>query len=263
MSEFIEQREHQLPADPRSASGVNDSGASELAQMQVTPSGEPPKAFDVRATYDSRPVQGFDYNINATGSFTYTANSEVDTTTDLTFIVPRGYVAVQRMLHHFMNPSPAFYFRNDVDVSFIVANSQVPYNQNIPVGIEADTLANTFFIADELQTVTARFTVYGNNTYTWADGQTFTIYASFYGNFLLKTNIPKEFEIANPTDKAWMMPKNLQAPAPISAPITQPVAKQVQMPIVQQRIAQPIIQQSVQVKTKPAQKLLHAAHRSK
>lgn len=236
MSEFIEKREHQYAPDARSASGVNSAGTAQLDALAVTPRGEPPKAFDVRATYDSRPVQGFDYNIHATAA--YSINSEAGATIDVSVTVPRGYIMVQRQFRHWFNPAPAYDSREQVLVSFLVAGAAVPYNQQIPIGIESDTLANTFFIADELQVVTARIYMDylpGNAGPTL----TGTVNVVFYGNLIMKTGVPSPFEVANPTDKIWTPTGLLPSSTPVSAPRQEAVRERVQ-------VTQPV-QQTAQV----------------
>lgn len=181
--EFID-RERQLGPDPRGAAGVNSAGAAETAQMRITPAGEPPKAFDVRAVYDSRPVQGFDFNITV-------AHEGSGTAVITEFVVPKGYVAVLREVHHSFDPPFAFNSRNDVKMTLTKNHADVSYNVDIPVGIESDDIVKCFVIADESEILGARYTI------TNAPLAGVATYTQFYGNFLIKTNAPKEFEIAN------------------------------------------------------------------
>jgi len=206
-----------------------------MDSLATTPRGEPPKAFDVRATYDSRPVQGFDYNIP--DSVAASIVDETTLTVELSFIVPRGYVAVQKRFRHWFNPVPAIASREQCRVSFLISGAGVPYNELIPIGVESDVLSDGFFIADELQTVTARVIV-SNLGFTLST----TLYCVFYGNLILKTGVPSPFEVANPTDKIWL-PTGY--PQPANAPRTERVIEKKTAPVVMQTLVsapQPTLQ---------------------
>lgn len=251
VQEFID-REHQLPADARSAAGVNSAGNAQLESLATTPRGEPPKAFDVRATYDSRPVQGFDYNIP--DDIAIALSSEGAVSVDLTFIVPTGYIAVQRRFRHWFNPAPAITSRQQCTVTFLVSGATVPYNELIPIGLTNDELADGFFIADEKQTLTARVTVAAGVALVTQ------LYCVFYGNLILKTGVPSPFEIANPTDKIWT-PSGLQINAP-----AMPLPSEVRVRREQiAPVTAPVLQHSLvtSAPAPPAKRALHSASAGK
>lgn len=216
--EFID-REHQLgpdlgltPADQLNTQDAVDS-------MQAAPRGDPPKSFDVRSVYDSRPVQGFDFNITDS---TDPSEGGLLSIATLSFQVPQGYVCVLRGIHHSTNPPLAILGRSDITVSLLVNGSSVKYNQDIPVGTESDDIVRCFVIADEFSTVSAVFT---NRVGNYPDQFTFVqsiLSCQFYGQFLLKTGVSYKFEVANPSDKAWIKP-SVQIPVPQA---TQPVPQQ-------------------------------------
>ncbi len=92
--EFKSDEQHsQLTANTHSIASdiaiATDSGD----QADVAPLGTPPKGYDVRAVYDSRPVQGYDFNIAVS-----TALGETNPFVSMT--VPNGYIAVLRAIHH-------------------------------------------------------------------------------------------------------------------------------------------------------------------
>jgi hypothetical protein len=183
--EYINQREQQLPADIGNQSPDMRDMEGALARAPI---GEPPADFDVRSVYDSRPVQGYDFNITVSAS----VSGSVPYTTDLTFVVPKGLICVLRQIHHFFVSPPVIASRADVLLSVRVNNADFPFNKNIPVGVTSDDIAKHFIVADEFSRVTARFVTNVEVVIELAQ-----IYAQFYGNFLVKTGLPAPFEIAN------------------------------------------------------------------
>lgn len=180
--DFID-RETQLPADVRETPPdmMRDKEAGEA--MRRAPAGEPGIDFDVRSVFDSRPVQGYDFNIIDT--------SEFAASMDLTFTVPPGFVAVVRKFMHTISNNPIVE-RVDMRAAFFVNGGAVRYNENLPIGGDSyDTPINLFFLADENSVVTARLT-------TAIAGAAQTVFGQFYGTFLAKTGRPYQFEIANP-----------------------------------------------------------------
>jgi hypothetical protein len=230
--EFID-RDHQYPPDTNTRAGDQLRTQSSVDAMKAAPRGEPLKAFDVRAVYDSRPVQGFDFNINVAGTPIAVSSSVFIAT----FQVPSGYVAVLRTFHHSFTPPPIIVNRSDIKATLLLNKQNVQYNANIPIGIESDGVIDCFVIADEFNTLGVRI-----------DGSAATLSIAgsipqchFYGQFLLKTGIPKNFEIANPSGKA--VPPRRQPMMPPRPPAPQPQQQpQQQQPQMQ---AQPV-QQSVQ-----------------
>lgn len=230
--EFID-RERQYGPDVHTTPGDQLRTQSAVDNMQSAPRGEPPKAFDVRAVYDSRPVQGFDFNITASDAV------GERTTFVLGFEVPSGYVCVLRRLHHSSTPTPVIVGRSDIQVTLLVNNASVRYNQSIPVGVESDDIVECFVIADEFSQVQAQFDLTAD-----VAAINFTMYAQFYGQFLLKTGIPYQFEVANPTNKVFAAPVITPRPLPNvvrkTAPMVQPVLPQ---PAPMPAVAKPVVRQ--------------------
>lgn len=195
--DFIERREDQLPPSNENA-GEMSQDAKATAGMRAAPAGDPPADYDVRSVYDSRPVQGFDFNITA-------ETGETSSPFTVEWIVPEGFVAVVRALHHWFNPAPLIASREDVLLTLLRDGSDVRFNVEIPVGSESDELVKVFAIYDEFQTVGARLVNVGLvNT---------AAFVHFYGNFLLKTDTTPAFQIANQVGKKLGPPR--VAPAPL------------------------------------------------
>jgi hypothetical protein len=154
--------------------------------MIATPPGEPPIDYDVRSTFDARPINGLDFN--------FTDHQPIGSATawTLSVTVPKGYIAVLRGIRHFLDPLPAALdSTNDVLATLLVNGVQIPSNQDIPVGIQSDSLVKFFYLIDELNTMGLLLTPSSIplNTDAWV---------VFYGNLLSKTGRPLPFEIANP-----------------------------------------------------------------
>lgn len=181
--EWINQRERQFPADLTPLpTDMRNAGAAEQA-FNAAPIGEPPADFSVRSIYDSRPVQGFDFNqILSTGA-TSVASSEVS------FDVPPGLVAVVRKVHIWIEPLIVLTSRSNVLFSLATQHARVQYNENIPVGDENLQPLEFFLIVDENQSVGAFVTLNVPSA--------INVFMHFYGNFLVKTGRAAPFEIAN------------------------------------------------------------------
>lgn len=186
--EFTDREVQRPPED--TAGGIAQAPATARAQSDLadTPLGAPPADYDVRSVYDSRPVNGYDFNI------TVTAAAEGGNTFTLEFTVRQGFVAVFRRFGHFFTdaPLPAIVNRAECLLSIRKNGTDVPDNVDFPIGLASDDLWNGFVIADEFDTITARVVLQGALTATELVG-------TFYGNYLLKTGRAWPFEIANPS----------------------------------------------------------------
>lgn len=230
--EFID-REHQFPVDTGLTPADQLNTQKAVDNMNAAPRGDPPKSYDVRSVYDSRPVQGFDFNIVDSIAKNESSNPMI-----VSFTVPQGYVCVLRKLHHFTDPPVSIVSRADVQVSLLVNGSAVKYNQNIPVGNESDDIVECFVIADEFSVVSASF----NIDATIFSDVNFTMYGQFYGQFLLKTSVNYKFEVANPSAKQWIQPP-LQIMPPSLPPASAPTVIQQPAPVA---VNQPVPMMTVQ-----------------
>jgi len=184
-NEFTD-REQQFPADRSKTPGDIANAGRLTAQMIAAPPGEPPIDYDVRCVYDSRPINGYDFNVASFAAIGSTNSWSVN------FEVPKGYVAVVRSARHFLDPLPSSLdSENDVLATLLVNNIEIQNNNNIPVGVQSDTYLKYFYVVDELNTFGLKLTPSSVplNTNAWV---------TFYGNLISKTGRPIPFEIANP-----------------------------------------------------------------
>jgi len=136
--------------------------------MYQAPLGEPPTDFDVRCVFDSRIVNGYDFNMSAAFSQPSGGSWSV------TFQVPNGYRIVPRewtVQYDSAVTGPS----GNSTVNLTQQGAAVPYNQNIIIGMSTDEPIKSFFLCEEntsfgitginsnvTVTTTGSVTVYGN-----------------------------------------------------------------------------------------------------
>lgn len=230
-------RETTLPADP-AAGNVYGAGLAKKGEaVERAPLYSPGIDYDVRSTYDVRPINGYDFNIvvSVTTPYAYALNP-----IEASFIVRSGFVAVIRSISHFFvddNGTLAgapFVSNSECRLTMRRNGADYPDNVGIPVGA-ASTRLPLFLLADENDTVTASFEHDAN-----VENFPFSLWVTIYGNYLLKTNRPFYLEIANPAGGSGDAPPLYIPPAPkvqapkAPAPIAPPVAAPAPMAPVRQ-----------------------------
>lgn len=186
--EFID-REKPRPPDLRAlASDMASVGVKSLEASRA-PIGEPPLDYSVRSVYDSRPVNATDFNRYATGLF---GDPHTGTVGVVTFpAVPEGYIFVIREFFVWVETTPILSNRSDIQMTPQVNGADDVFTRDVPVGAGNDTPIKCFLIVNEFLTYGVKFTInvaLGNSLFNvWA-----------YGNVLVKSGRPPQFEIANP-----------------------------------------------------------------
>lgn len=175
-AEFVQSRERQLPPDLHDTSG-NLAGAKER-EVARTGLGEPPNFYDVRCVYDSRPVNGYDFNIST--------QLVAHQLTFVDIVVPNGYRAVPREWTIDFVPIPV---ANVNDIIFFPQSNgaDVPNNSRM---IGSGGVVKTFFVVEENAVFNARFQDPGGLI-------TGTAYVQIYGNLLPVTGVALPFEVSN------------------------------------------------------------------
>lgn len=183
----------QLPATPDI--GVSDAQVGALQEaFKQAPLGDLGIDVDVRSIYDVRPINAFDVNVAAeSADFSYggSATPQVGT---ITVPVPLGYVFVVRQLDHYLTGMPPVVERQQVLLTLTKNGAGVPYNTDVPVGLESQGLFRTFVILDEGEVFGARARVLLPD----APQSTTKVGVNFYGNFLRKTGRNANQQIGNP-----------------------------------------------------------------
>lgn len=195
--EFAEQR-----GDWQTGASVDQPGSdllqddSSISAMQKAPLGEPPTAFDVRCTYDSRPVNGYDFNYSLAVALIDGGSSSAWTAE---FNVPNGYRAVPRKWTIEYQPELGVYGGPDPVSSYIATivsilqnSAALPNNQNIIVGPIPDGELETFFVCEENTT----FGISGFCDYYLSTDPTYAI-VNVYGNLIPVSDVSLPLAIAN------------------------------------------------------------------
>ena len=182
-----QQQDYQTGAswDQPGADLLGDDNA--IVSMQQAGLGEPQTNFTVTAVYDSRIVNGYDFNFTAaiTGSNTvpWSAN----------FTVPVGYRAVPREWDvQFDQVSPLNPGVGSAGSTAIITqgNAALPNNQ-VSIGLGTTNPIKTFFICEESTT----FGITGLNTLV--DQATITGSVNVYGNLIPVTQVALPLATSN------------------------------------------------------------------
>jgi hypothetical protein len=209
MENFIERRSGQLPPD--SGPG-GEQVARAQSQYDATPPGPVSLAYDVRAVYDSRPVNGYDFNIEDSTAVTVTNPEDFILSADVSFTVPFGLVCVLKETTVWLEPAVNFANPSDSQVTFKVNRASVLYNENL--SIDSDNIGNplkTFIVADEGSEVGVHYA--GTNL---LDPGTPNLRVLFHGQFLRKTNVPVQFEVANAVPGRAASSNLVASPSPVA-----------------------------------------------
>jgi hypothetical protein len=186
-------------ADLQRATGIVDY--TENNRVSLRP---PALLYQVVSTFDSRPIQSYDFQdsecsfINLAGVPPVFAPFNA-----LTYIVPENTVAVLRQFRYQVIDAPVnavvegdCWLQSDLFVNDLPVRE---YNKmTLPVFME--DAFDTFVIIDERLELRLRLSIFDPNNTEFSqtlNGLQFPVIASFYGNLILKTGVPIEFEIAN------------------------------------------------------------------
>jgi hypothetical protein len=177
--------------DFQTGASVDQPGADLLfddhavAAMQATPLGEPSSDFDVRSVFDSRPVNGYDFNYSAPFSQTGGASGAG---WSVSFSVPNGYRAVPREWSVQFDQTIGGPSSNSV-ASLTQGNSSVPNNNAIIIGMGTDRPIKSFFLCEE----NTLFGISGRNNNT----SSLTGSVVVYGNLIPTSDVALPLSIAN------------------------------------------------------------------
>lgn len=223
----FELRQRQLPADKNSRNAAGRAWTHAREEIDRTPLGPPPKPVDVRSVYDTRPVNGFDFNI------VENAGAEEGTAVRLlNFQVPEGFICVLRNFDIWFEtatfPSEE---KSGVTWTLLLNGGAYAYNEDVPFGVAVDR-ETCFMIADEFNSVGLRIVSTAGNFSSGAE-----TYARFYGNFLLKSGLPAALAIGNPVAQPQKTaPRRAPPPAPTPPPASTPPPTSTPQPQTQTRV---------------------------
>lgn len=171
----------------------------------------PALAYQVQSTYDARPVQGYDFQHSSCGGLEWGTAGVAGAgfaPVDFTFRVPENTIAVLRSFRYQATMTPingvvegGCWLMSDIIVNglpvreyermihpvfmkqffptFVIADSNVDVTLRVRMATEPDGSLVEFFTDMDLNDLVS------------------PVLGELYGNIILKTGIPKEFEIAN------------------------------------------------------------------
>ena len=166
----------------------------------------PPLLYEVISTFDSRPVQAYDFQHSACGVIDWIADGGGSTFDPIftEYIIPQNTVAILRKFRYQLINPPV----NHVTEGFCWLQSDLlvtdlpvrEYNRMLHETV-MQKFFDTFLIVDELQRLRLQLSVFDPaNTEFFSDlvGEQTPVLFEFYGNLIVKTGVPIEFEVANP-----------------------------------------------------------------
>lgn len=163
----------------------------------------PPLAYSVGSVYDSRPIQGTDFQKTDCNEIEFIALGGGSTFDSIfvDYIVPENKIAVLRGFKYVVDPQPIgivtegfCWLQSDLfDNSTIFQD----YSEMLHPLVMRD-LFPVFRIVDENHTIRLRLSKKSDAVLTnTIIGDLLGVEFTLYGNLILKTGVPKEFETAN------------------------------------------------------------------
>lgn len=201
----------------KAADLVRQSGIVDTLETSKVSPRPPQLLYGVESVYDSRPIQGTDFQHTECIDVSWIADGVHDATfvesfggglVTAEFLVPENTIAVLREFRYSFSPGfvdivvegATCWLQSDFFLDNVVVKQ---YNQMFFPTFMEDRFP-TFVIADERQLIKLRFSLNPadeGGTITLIDtaliGREMLCMVEFYGNIILKSGIPKEFEIAN------------------------------------------------------------------
>lgn len=190
------------------AADLNRETALIERTTNYTVSPRPPALlYEVIATYDSRPIQGFDFQFSECGFLLWEALAGGSTfpTIEFTFTVPDNNIAVLRSFRYQVTDAPINAVAEGdcwLFSTLLVDDSPVRQYNRMLHPIKMPRLFPTFLIVDERRRLTLRLSVADDGVdpvefSAELIGLITPVLTELYGNLLVKTGVPQEFEIAN------------------------------------------------------------------
>lgn len=196
------------PGEPGGPSQVADlnraTGIVDYTETHPVSPRPPALLYQVVSTYDSRPIQAYDFQDSECSTITWGGAPPVFAPFNaLTYVVPTNTVAVVRSWRYQVIDAPVnavvegdCWLQSDIFVNDLPVRE---YNTMVhPVVM--DEQYPCFIIVNERLEIRLQLSIFDPNNTEFAaalNGYTAPVIANFYGNLLLKTGVPIEFEIAN------------------------------------------------------------------
>lgn len=197
-----------VPGNPMAADLNRETNLIERTENYTVSPRPPALLYEVIATYDSRPIQGFDFQHSECGNLLWqdigggvTSFPDVE----FTYTVPDNNVAVLRSFRYQCTSAPVNHVTEGdcwLFSTILVDDSPVREYNRMFHPVKMELLFPAWVIVDERRTITLKLfraddgvdPVEFNNS---IEGLITPVLGEMYGQLLVKTGIPKEFEISN------------------------------------------------------------------
>jgi hypothetical protein len=204
------------PAVPGGMPGVNQAAdlnretnlIERTENYNVSPR-PPALLYEVIATYDSRPIQGFDFQHSECSQIEWIplgGGSTFDPI-EFTFTVPENNIAVLRKFRYQVTAAPVNHVTEGdcwLMSSLLVDDSPVREYNRMLLPVYMQLFQDVFLIVDERRRLTLKLFVANDGVDDVeffgdleANGIQNPVLGQLYGQLLVKTGVPQEFEIAN------------------------------------------------------------------
>lgn len=196
-----------VPGEPPGQPGqvadlARGTGIKDYLETHRVPRVAPPLNFEVASVYDSRPVQGTDFQATGCDSLVFAGSPATFPAVSFTFTVPENKIAVLRGFRYQISPQPI----NIVTEGFCWLQSDLFDNDAVIkdysgmiLPLFMRELFPIFAIIDERHRLRLTLSQESDTVLTGdMAGEILGVQFALYGNLILKTGIPKEFQIANP-----------------------------------------------------------------
>lgn len=194
----------QSPGGPAAVADLNRAtGLIETTETRPISPRPPALLYQVVSTYDSRPIQAYDFQASGCDVLEFFDDGGAGEFDPIFFdyIVPSNVVAVLRGFRYQVSLAPTnmvteggCWLQSDLFVNDLPVRE---YNKMFhPVFMRK--FFDTFVIVDELNTIRLQLShTADNELFSATAGVVSPVLFEFYGNLLLKTGVPIDFEIAN------------------------------------------------------------------
>ena len=195
------------PAGPGGPTAVADlarsTGIIETITNQAISPRPPALLYQVISTYDSRPIQAYDFQSSGCDLLTWAGAPPVMDTAELVYVVPTNVVAVVRWFRYQVMNAPVnavtegdCWLQSDIFVNDLPVRE---YNKMTHPVLQTNFFP-CFIIVNELLDIRLRLSTFDPNNTVFngaLDGVTAPVQLEMYGQLLLKTGVPIDFEVAN------------------------------------------------------------------
>lgn len=162
----------------------------------------PPLLYQVQATYDSRFVQGTDFSATRCDAIVFSGSPATFPRVRIDFVVPENKIAVLRKFRYIVTPQPINVVTEGdcwLQSDLFIDDGAVRDYTGMVHPLAMDRPFDSFVLVDERDTLSLVLSQVADSELTGdLAGEVLGVHLELYGNLILKTGIPKEFQIANP-----------------------------------------------------------------